>query len=125
MNRRKIRVLVADNHPAVLLATSDLVEEYQDVEVIAMALNVAEVVRSSLDERPDLVLIDAWLSGGGSELATSEIKRVSPDTAIVVLASYEEAELRRRLEAVGAIGCYDKQELGRVLPEILSTIRRP
>lgn len=117
---RKIRVLVADDSQAVLIATSDLLEDHPEVEVIAHARNVEEAVRLTANHKPDLALIDAWLAGGGVEEVLRKITTLSPATLVAALASSQETELSRKLDAAGALGCYEKADLSLALPEILS-----
>ena len=124
MVRQTVRVLIADDSAPVLLATSDLVGEYPDVEVVSLAMDVDEAVRFSAGRKPDLALVDAWLRGGGAELAARKIRSASPGTAVVALSSSKEPELSRKIEAAGGFGCYEKEKLSAVLPGILSTVRR-
>lgn len=118
------RALVADDNAEVLHATSDLIAEY-GVEVVSMASNVDEAIRAAEHSQPDVAFIDAFLKGGGAVAASGRIKSVSPATWIVVLASVKHLELDLKMRAAGAHGCYEKERLSAVLPEILVSIRRP
>ena len=123
MGDRVVRVLIADNHDDVLHATRDLVGEFSDAVVVSVARDVDETVRLVEQLKPDLVLIDAWLKGGGAELACSRIRAVAPRTAVAVLTSVVEADLARRLSAGGGLGCFEKEHLGASLPDILAAAR--
>lgn len=120
---QKIHILVADDNSEVLFATADLVMDFPGVLVVSLATTVEEVVRSAAWHKPDLVLIDAWLKGGGAGAAAERIRLVSPRTAVVALASASEPELSRRLNQLGVLACFDKESLSAVLPQILSAIR--
>lgn len=122
MNRR-LQVLVADDHQEVLMATSDLLQDYPEVGIVSLTTTVEEAVRAAASHRPDVAFIDAWLRGGGAEAAAVRIKAVSPDTMVVALVSTKEVELVVRLRAVGVAGCYEKETLSEVLPGILSSLR--
>lgn len=118
------RALVADDNAHVLHATSDLIAEY-GVEVVSRASNVDDAIRAAERDQPDVAFIEAFLKGGGAEVAARRIRSVSPATSIVVLASVNHVELDLKMRAAGAHGCYEKQTLSAVLPEILVSIRRP
>jgi two-component system nitrate/nitrite response regulator NarL len=119
----RFEVLIADDHQEVLMATSDLIQEFPEIGIVSLTTSVEEAVRSAASHRPDVAFIDAWLRGGGAEAAAVRIKSVSPDTMIVALASAKEIELVLRLRAVGVAGCYEKETLSDVLPGILASLR--
>jgi DNA-binding NarL/FixJ family response regulator len=120
----KNQVLVADDNANVLYATSDLIAEFDGVEIVSLASNVEEAIGAAAERKPDIAFIDAYLSGGGAEVAVREIKSVSPATAIVVLASVIRLELVLSMRAAGAVGCYEKENLILALPEILASAHR-
>jgi DNA-binding NarL/FixJ family response regulator len=121
--RPAITVLIADKHDDVRSATRDLVEDNADVTVVALTTNVGDTIRLVRELKPDLVLIDAWLSGGGAEYAAARIREICPATHVAVLTSVGEPELARRLRARGAIGCFHKEHLGASIPAILASVR--
>jgi len=122
--RGNIQAIVADDHSEVLLATSDLIEEFGGVEVVSQASNVEDAVQAAARHQPDVAFIEARLSGGGAETAAKGIKAVSPHTSVVALTSVKELELVLKLRAAGADRCYEKVNLSLALPEILASISR-
>lgn len=118
-----VRVLVADDNREVLMATVDLILDSEEADVVCAASDVADAVRGAARHQPDIAFVDAWLRGGGAELATAKIRTVSPRTRVVVLASAQEAELLPRLLAAGASGCYEKEMLGEALSGVLASVR--
>jgi DNA-binding NarL/FixJ family response regulator len=121
---RKIRILIADDHQEVLMATADLIEDFSGIEILSLSANVEDVVSQASEHHPDIAFVDAWLKGGGAEAAAKGIKIVSPATIVVALASAKELELVLKLRAAGAAGCYEKETLSAVLPGILASIVR-
>jgi DNA-binding NarL/FixJ family response regulator len=120
--RGTIQAIVADDNTEVLLATTDLIVDFGGVEVVSQASNVEDAVEAAARHRPDIAFIEAGLRGGGAEAAAKRIKAVSPGTSVVALASARELELVLKLRAAGADGCYEKETLSQVLPEILASI---
>jgi two-component system response regulator NreC len=119
-----LRVLIADNHDEVLHATRDLVGELPEVEIVALAQDVDAAVQAVERLKPDLVLVDAWLKGGGAVEASKRIRAVAPQTAVAVMTSVVEVELARSLESLGCCGCFEKEHLGASLPGILARVRQ-
>lgn len=121
--RTPVRVLVADDNDEVLMATVDLIMDEGEADIVCTATDVDEAVRGAAAHRPDLAFIDAWLRGGGAELASAMIRSVSPGTRVVALASAKGLELMRALRAAGVSACYEKETLGAVLAGILASAR--
>jgi DNA-binding NarL/FixJ family response regulator len=124
MRELPVRVLIADNHDDVLHATSDLVSEFPEAEVVSLATDVDSTILLVEQLKPDLVLVDAWLKGGGAEEASSRIRAVAPETAVAVVTSTTEVELEQRLRAAGGLGFFEKEHLVDTLPGILKSARR-
>ena len=99
-----IRLLVADDHPIVRAGLQGLLSSQPDFELIGEAANGREAVELARIHRPDVALVDLrmpLLDGVGT---TREIKRISPQTEVLVLTTYEtDADVLRAIEA-GAIG---------------------
>ncbi len=96
------RVLIADDHaPTRELVRSSLVAGGFDV--CAEAADARSAVRLAVEHRPDICLLDIYMSGGGIA-AAGDINKKLEDTAIVMLtASAEDADLFDALKA-GARG---------------------
>lgn len=118
-----VRVLVADDNADVLMATVDLILDEGEADVVCTATDVAEAVRGAAAHQPDLAFVDAWLRGGGAEVASMSIRSVSPETRVVALASAKDVQLLLGLRAAGVSDCYDKETLGAVLPSLLASVR--
>ena len=53
-----IRILIADDHPAVTAGLRCLLEFEPDIKVIGQASNVTDVVHGVLELKPDILLLD-------------------------------------------------------------------
>lgn len=118
-----IGILIADDHPGVLMAIADSIREYPGVEVVALANTVDEAAEAAATLRPDLALVDAWLQGGGAVAAAHRIKAASPQTVVIALTSDQESELVTMVRAAGGSGCCEKDRVILLLPEILERLR--
>jgi DNA-binding NarL/FixJ family response regulator len=99
-----IRVLIADDHALVRTGLEGLLGSAQDIEVVGSAESGPQAVEVALAERPDVVLMDLSMPGGGGIAATRSITQQAPSIKVAVLTSFSDRE--RILEAVdaGAVG---------------------
>ena len=98
-----IRLVLADDHAIVRDGLRTLIASAGDVEVVGEADNGADAERLAAELRPDVVVIDISMPGGGPE-AAERIAQAAPDVRVLVLTMHDDrAHLRRMLEA-GADG---------------------
>lgn len=75
-----------------------------DIEVVGEAVDTPTAVASTLELRPDVVLMDLRMPGGGGIEATQRILAGAPEVGVVVLTSSEgDADLFAAIKA-GAVG---------------------
>jgi len=118
--RKKIRVLVADDHEIVREGLCLLLSEEADLEVVAKAADGKEATKLAKELRPDVALIDIVMPELDGIEATKQIKAVCPDIAIIMLSAYDyEAYTLGALEA-GAVGYLLKEISPR---ELVNAIR--
>jgi DNA-binding NarL/FixJ family response regulator len=99
-----IRVLLADDHPVVRQGLAAMLGSEPDLEVVGEAASgpQAEALAASL--RPDIVLMDLRMPGGGGAEATGRITAAGLPCRVVVLTTYEgDGDILRAVEA-GAAG---------------------
>ena len=97
-----LRVLLADDHAPTREVVREALED-QGFEVVADVDNASAAVASATELRPDVVVLDIHMPGGGIA-AAGEINLALPDTPIVMLtASEDDRDLFAALRA-GASG---------------------
>lgn len=87
---KKIRVLLADDHPIVRQGMEMLLETIDEVEIVGVADNGEDAVRVALDQRPDVILMDLNMPKVDGIEATRQIKTGHPECQIVILTSHHE-----------------------------------
>ena len=85
--QRKIRVLVADDHYIVRMGLVALLETEADFEIVGEAEDGAAAVRTTLDTRPDVVLMDLMMPILDGVEATRQIHAQAPDVKILILTA--------------------------------------
>jgi DNA-binding NarL/FixJ family response regulator len=111
----KIRIVLADDHETVREGLKAILNEHEDLEVIAEAENGQEAVTRTSALHPDIVIMDVSMPVLNGLEATAAIALSSPDTHVLVLTRHgEEAYLQQLLRA-GADGYVLKQSRSNVL----------
>lgn len=99
-----ITILLADDHAVVRQGTRELLEQQEDLEVVAEASDGKEAVQLALKENPDVVVMDFSMPELNGIEATRQIKAVAPDIAVLVLTAYDSDQYIFAFLAAGAAG---------------------
>jgi DNA-binding NarL/FixJ family response regulator len=95
-----IRVLIADDHPAMREGLRAIIDQQPDMSVVAEAVDGAEAVSACRTARPNVILMDLQMPRMDGVEAIDLIHRVDPSTPIVVLTTYSgDARVSRALAA--------------------------
>jgi NarL family two-component system response regulator LiaR len=99
-----IRILLADDHAVVRQGTRELLEQQDDLDVVAEASDGKEAVQLALTENPDVVVMDFSMPELNGIEATRQIKAVAPNIAVLVLTAYDSEQYIFAFLAAGAAG---------------------
>jgi two-component system NarL family response regulator len=116
----RIRVLIADDHPAVRAGLAAVILAENDLLVAGQADTGEQAIALYREHRPDVVLMDLRMPVLGGVEATQRITAEFPDARILALTSYQgDADVRRALDA-GARGYLLKHML---MTEVIAAVR--
>jgi DNA-binding NarL/FixJ family response regulator len=108
------RVVVADDSPQFLELLLVLLAEIPHLEVVGTASDGAAAVRAVVDRRADVALLDVEMPVLDGFAAARSIRRLSPQT-MVVLHTAELCDERRRRGYQLNLDVFDKLDLARTL----------
>lgn len=118
----KIKILIADDHAVVREGTRQILEQEQDLEVIAEAADGEEAVRLASDVKPDVAIIDIAMPKVDGIEATRQIKRLFPSITVLVLTAYDDDQFVFSLLEAGAAGYLLKSVRGRELVDAVRAV---
>jgi two-component system, NarL family, response regulator NreC len=102
--RKRLRILLADDHATVRHGLKLLVDAEDDMQVVAEAGDGNEAVRKARELKPDVIVMDISMPGMNGLAATRELKKVQPDAVIVTLTRHGDDAYLQELLRAGASG---------------------
>lgn len=119
-----IRVLIADDHKILRDGLVALLEEQEDLRIVAQADNGREAIALTRQHRPDIVVMDAAMPLLNGVEATRQIHAESPGVRIIALSMHSDRRFVRGMLAAGASGYLLKDSAVEELVLAVRTVAR-
>jgi DNA-binding NarL/FixJ family response regulator len=116
-----IRVLIADDHAILRRGLRDIIDETEDIRVVAEAESSAETLKNVRAQRCDVVLLDISMPDRNGIDTLGIIKKEHPAVAVLMLSTYPENQYAIRALRAGASGYLTKQSAP---AQLVSAIRQ-
>ena len=108
MQNKNINVLIVDDHALFRQGLRRILESLKDVSVVGEAADGNEAVQAARETNPDIILMDVSMPHLNGLEATQRIKRILPDTDVILLTMYEDNFLQEDGMKIGASGYLPK-----------------
>ncbi len=116
----KITVMIVEDHPLFGQGLRRVLEEEEDIEIIAEVGDGKLAVQRAIELQPNVILMDVNLPGMNGLQATREIRARAEHIAVIILTAYHDEEQLFHALRAGAAAYYPKD----VLPaELIPAIR--
>lgn len=119
-----IHILIVDDHPALRVGLSAMLTSDARMQVVGEAIDNASALSACDKLRPDVVLMDLRIPGGGGVEATSAIRRRWPATRVLIVTTYDGDEDILRAIQAGASGYLLKGLSTAELVSAIGTVHR-
>jgi PAS domain S-box-containing protein len=117
-----LRVLLADDAEDIRLLLRLCLTTTQGFDVVGEAANGVDAVQLAGEQRPDVILLDLSMPVMDGLQAIPEIRRVSPETRIIILSGFDEARMKPVALELGADAYLEKGEAMADLVERLADL---
>jgi len=115
-----ITVMIVDDHDLVRMGIRRLLSDVPGIEVVAEAGTGEEAIDLVAKFKPSVILMDVNMPGMGGLEATRRLKRIAPDSKVLVVTAYGEEPYPSRVLQAGAMGYMTK---GASIDEIVQAIK--
>jgi two-component system response regulator NreC len=116
-----IRVMLADDHQILLDGLRRLIDSTGDMKVVATATDAATAVAAAQEHRPDVLVLDVSMPGGGLEVAR-RVREMELPTKIVILTMFSEDRYVMEAVRLGAAGYVLKRSADKELLEAIRAV---
>jgi NarL family two-component system response regulator LiaR len=117
-------VLVVDDHPVVREGLRSFLGSRDGLEVVGEAGDVEAAVSTAQAVRPDVVLLDLVMPGGGGVAALPRLLALSPVPRVIVLTSFGADDQALAAVRAGASGWLGKDVPPSELESAIRTVHR-
>ncbi len=114
-----VTLLIADDHEVIRKGLASLLAD-SDIEVVGEATTGKETVKQAERLRPNVVLLDVRMPDGDGLSTLEKLKSKLPETAVVMLSTYDNPTYVARSVALGAADYILK---GASREDLISTLR--
>ncbi|MCJ7653838.1 MAG: response regulator transcription factor [Dehalococcoidia bacterium] len=119
----KTRILIADDHPLLREALCQVFSSQKDMEIVGQAGNGKEAIDLASQLKPDILVMDIMMPKFDGLEASRQIKKITPNTAILILTAYDDDNYVLGLLDAGAAGYLMKSAKGQDLVEAVRAVR--
>src|SRR5438046_161147 len=120
----RVRILLADDHQVVRTGLRALLESKAGWQVCAEAANGREAVEKAGQLKPDVAVLDIGMPLLNGVEATRQIRKLSPQTEVLILTMHDSEVLVQEVLEAGAHGYILKDDADRNLIAAVDALRR-
>ena len=104
-----MRVLICDDHTLVRAGLRRLLESFDGIDVVADASSGDEAVIKARQHLPDAILLDLSMPGRSGFETLDELRKVVPDSPVVIMSMHDDPIQVRAALTRGATGFVVKE----------------
>jgi DNA-binding NarL/FixJ family response regulator len=94
-----LRVLVVDDHELTRFSLKLALQNQDNIELVGLAGNGQEAIEMVRRHAPNVIILDLTMPVMDGWSASTQIKRIAPDTQIIAYSSVEDAQLEAKSQS--------------------------
>ena len=115
MKMKNLRILIVDDHDVVREGIRGFLSRRAGFEICGEATNGPDAIEKTSKLKPDIVVVDLKIPDIDGMEVTRRIRKICPQTEVVILTMYGSDEYVRGAMSAGALGFVLKTQTGRDL----------
>ncbi|MFV9510498.1 response regulator [Tepidibacillus sp. LV47] len=123
-SKRKIRVLIADDHQLFREGIKRIINLEEDMEVIAECSNGEEILEQYDKDLPDVILMDINMPAMNGVEATKKVKEFFPESQVIILSIHDDEGYVFETLRAGASGYLLKDMEAMALIEAIRSVAK-
>lgn len=123
-SNKKIRIILADDHPIVRTGIKNALADQKNIEVIGEASNGIQALKKAKELSPDIVLMDISMPGMGGLEAAQRLRTTLPKVKVLVFTMHDNKEYVLEIIRSGASGYVLKDTSTLELVRAIETVHR-
>ena len=116
---RRVRILLADDHPVIRKTVRTALEVHPRFEVCGEAVDGAKAIEEAKKLKPDVVILNVSMPVLNGFEAAREIKANLPQTAIIILSTDADRRFVEEAKRIGARAYVAKIRAAEVLAKAI------
>jgi DNA-binding NarL/FixJ family response regulator len=120
----EVRILIADDSPAVRAGLKLLLQYHDDWTVCGEAEDGNDAVKKAAELKPDVILLDISMPAMDGLSAAEIIRRDAPDSEILIVTHFESLDLARYAAQTGVRAYITKSRIGTDLERAIEAASR-
>ena len=121
---RKVRVLIADDHPVIRRMVRPTLQLHPEFEVCGEAEDGAQAIEEAKKLKPDVVVLNVTMPVLDGFEAAREIRNSLPESAIVILSSHADQRFIEIARKIGVRAYVAKTKAGKALVKAIEAAVR-
>jgi DNA-binding NarL/FixJ family response regulator len=118
------RILIADDHAILRSGLKMLINSQDGLTVVAEAADTDEAITKAREHKPDLVIVDITMPGGGGVRVTETLCSDNPSLRVIALTMHDDQAYLKAVLAAGALGFVVKRSADTRLIDAIQTVLR-
>ncbi|MEX2573694.1 MAG: response regulator transcription factor [Balneolaceae bacterium] len=120
--RKKIKILIADDHPLMRRSLRKILSEDDDLQVVAEAINGKEAVELTRSHSPHVVLMDVNMPEMNGIEASRHIISENASVLIIGISFHESDEVAQAMIKAGASSFLTKSKITQTLCAVVQGV---
>jgi len=114
--------MLVDDHAIVRSGFRRLLDEYENIEVVAEAGTGEDAYRRFVERRPDVMVLDISLPDTSGLALLQRLSARAPDARVIIFSMHEDAGMAERALEAGARGYVTKSNAPEVLVQAIRAV---